>query len=266
MRPGGVRNSNAHTVPALARRAGARRSPRSSVAQTTRTPTRAAIERALDADVAVVCGGVSVGEHDHVKAALRGAWRRRGASGAWRFGPAGRPGSASAATGRGPGRARLRAPGNPVSAFVTFVLFARPALGALSGTSDDLDAATAHAALPAVPRLPRRDQAVRCALELGDEGWVATPTGPQGSHVLTSMLGADALAIVEAGPGAAKAGTPTSKSSAARLTPTTLPPCEVEVRLFAVLRERAGADSVELELPEPGHGRRRDRGSWRPAA
>jgi molybdopterin biosynthesis enzyme len=37
---------------------------------------------------------------------------------------------------------------------------------------------------------------VRCSLELRDDGWHARPTGDQDSHVLTSMLGADALAIV----------------------------------------------------------------------
>ena len=47
--------------------------------------------------------------------------------------------------------------------------------------------------------MERRDQAVRCGLEATTEGWLATPTGPQGSHILTSMLGADALAVVEAG-------------------------------------------------------------------
>ncbi len=35
-------------------------------------------------------------------------------------------------------------------------------------------------------------------LELRDDGWHASPTKEQGSHVLTSMLGADALAIVPA--------------------------------------------------------------------
>jgi molybdopterin biosynthesis enzyme len=36
---------------------------------------------------------------------------------------------------------------------------------------------------------------------------VATPTGPQGSHQLRSMLGADGLAIVPAGTGVLEAGT-----------------------------------------------------------
>jgi molybdopterin molybdotransferase len=35
----------------------------------------------------------------------------------------------------------------------------------------------------------------------------AVPTGPQGSHVLTSMLGADGLARIPAGEGDLPAGT-----------------------------------------------------------
>ncbi len=35
---------------------------------------------------------------------------------------------------------------------------------------------------------------------------MARPTGEQGSHMLTSMLGADGLALIAAGEGAAEAG------------------------------------------------------------
>lgn len=204
MRPGGVRNSNAHTIPALARQAGA------DVISVERCPdepeaTREALERALGADVAVVCGGVSVGQHDYVKAALA----ELGAEQAF-WGVALRPGRPTWFGVRGgpPGESAALAfglPGNPVSAFVTFVLFVRPALLALTGAGEDPLAATATLTAD-VPRLPKRDQAVRCSLELGEEGWLATPTGPQGSHVLTSMLGADALAVVAAGSEPARSG------------------------------------------------------------
>jgi molybdopterin molybdotransferase len=36
---------------------------------------------------------------------------------------------------------------------------------------------------------------------MADDGWHAQPTGPQGSHVLSSMIGAGALAVVPAGEG-----------------------------------------------------------------
>jgi molybdopterin biosynthesis enzyme len=41
-----------------------------------------------------------------------------------------------------------------------------------------------------------RAHAVRCRLEAGERGWVATPLPRQGSHVLTSMLAADCLALI----------------------------------------------------------------------
>ncbi len=47
---------------------------------------------------------------------------------------------------------------------------------------------------------------VRVALERDGDGWVARPTKAQMSHVLTSMLGADALARVPAGDGNIEAG------------------------------------------------------------
>lgn len=41
-----------------------------------------------------------------------------------------------------------------------------------------------------------RTHALRCRVTAREDGWHARPTGPQGSHVLSSMLAADALAIV----------------------------------------------------------------------
>jgi molybdopterin biosynthesis enzyme len=47
---------------------------------------------------------------------------------------------------------------------------------------------------------------VRCRLEARDDGWHVSPTGAQGSHVLTSMLGAGALALLEIDRGDVRAG------------------------------------------------------------
>ena len=47
---------------------------------------------------------------------------------------------------------------------------------------------------------------MRCVLQRAGRRLHAVPTGPQGSHVLTSMLGADALALVRAGEGQIAAG------------------------------------------------------------
>ena len=59
----------------------------------------------------------------------------------------------------------------------------------------------------AVARNPQREQAIRVRLVQREEGLVASPTtGAQGSHVLTSMVGADALAMIAPGDGEVAAG------------------------------------------------------------
>ena len=144
-------------------------------------------------------GGVSVGPHDHVKGALGelGIEERF-------WGVSLRPGKPAWFGARG-GTLAFGLPGNPVSAMVTFQLFVRPALAALQGA--DPSAARGQAVLDeAVPRNPRREEAVRVRLRPDRDGWHATTTGEQGSHMLTSMLHADALAVVAAGEGTVAAG------------------------------------------------------------
>ncbi|MBS1843566.1 MAG: molybdopterin molybdotransferase MoeA [Actinobacteria bacterium] len=188
--PGAIRDSNSRTVPGLARLAGA------DVVSVDWAPdepeaTRAALGRALDADVAIVCGGVSVGEHDHVKAALA----KLGAEEIfWRV--ALKPGGPTWFGTRG-GTLVFGLPGNPVSVMVTFLTFVRPALISMAGGDPATRRVTAR--LGAAYEKPTdRAHAVRCRLELDERGWVAWPLPRQGSHVLTSMLAADALALVPA--------------------------------------------------------------------
>ena len=208
MRSGGVRNSNAYTLPALARLAGA------EVVSVERCP-------------------------DDPEATRKRRWPARPRPTSPSFAAASRSGTTTTSRRRSPrlereerfwgvalrpgkptwfgvdeGGLAFGLPGNPVSAVVTFILFVRPALRALQGASPDLDTVEAMLA-DEVPRMERRDQAVRCGLKATAQGWLATPTGPQGSHVLTSMLGADALTVVEAGQRPARAGAPSGPSSCA---------------------------------------------------
>lgn len=189
LRPGGVRNSNAYSIPSLATGAGAEVAAVETVADDP-AATRAAIEAALQGEIAVISGGVSVGDHDHVKAALDALGVEQVF---WRV--ALKPGKPTW-FGVAPGGALVFGlPGNPVSTMVTFLLFARPAIRAMLGASDRAERAVAILDED-LPKPLGRAHAVRCALELRDDGWHARPTGDQDSHVLTSMLGADALAIV----------------------------------------------------------------------
>jgi molybdopterin molybdotransferase len=196
--PGAIRDSNSRTVPALARLAGAEIA---SVAWTADEPgaTRAALAPALEANVTIVCGGVSVGEHDHVKAALA----ELGAEQIfWRV--ALKPGGPTWFGTRGE-TLIFGLPGNPVSVMATFLLFVRPALIAMAG--GDPAARRITARLGAAYEKPTdRAHAARCRLELDERGWIAWPLPRQGSHVLTSMLAADCLALIPAATACVAAG------------------------------------------------------------
>ncbi len=199
--PGEIHNSNAVMLAALATRFGA------EPLEPRRLPdrlkdTQAGLGSALEhADVVVVSGGVSVGPHDHVKPALAalGVHERF-------WGVALAPGKPTW-FGERDGKLVFGLPGNPVSAVVTFVLFVRPALAALQGSARPLaESPRATLGVP-VRRNRTRAQAIRVRLEERDGAITAIPTGPQGSHLVSSLLGADALAFIPPGDGELPPGT-----------------------------------------------------------
>ncbi len=193
--PGQIHESNGLTLAALAGATGAVVYPTDPVPDR-RDATHEALGAALEhADVVLASGGVSVGPHDHVKGALGALGVRERF---WRV--ALRPGKPTwFGTREDEGGARLvfGLPGNPVSAMVTFLLFARPALLALQGADPAARRVPATLTEP-IAALPDRAQAVRVRLEETVTGRAATPTGPQGSHQLRSMVGAQGLAIMPA--------------------------------------------------------------------
>jgi molybdopterin molybdotransferase len=197
--PGGVRDSSSQSIPALARCAGGEVAHAARVRDDA-VATREAIARALaDADVTVICGGVSVGSHDHVRPALQALGAREVF-----WGVALKPGRPTW-FGTAAGTLVFGLPGNPVSAMVTFVLLVRPAIRALLGARDSDQTATAVLDSD-YAKQPGRAHAVRCRLIAREDGWHAEPTGAQGSHILTSMLDADALAMVPSDTAGVRAG------------------------------------------------------------
>ncbi len=198
--PGEIHNSNGPMLVALAEHLGAACPPAGRLPDD-RSATEAGLASALEtADVVIVSGGVSVGPHDHVKPALEALGVEQVF---WRV--ALQPGKPTW-FGRRAGTLVFGLPGNPVSAAVTFSLFVRPALAALQGrAAERLLESEAVLAAP-VRRNPDREQALRVRLERQDGRLLATPNGPQGSHIVTSLLGADALAMVPAGEGEIEAG------------------------------------------------------------
>lgn len=132
----------------------------------------------------VVAGGLSVGRHDHVRAALadvgmQPAFERL----------AMRPGRPTTMGTVGDTRV-LAVPGNPAAASVAMHLLGRPLLGAEAPWSRVPLAATVEAA-------ESLDLVVRCR----DDAGMARPLPQQGSGLVSSIAGADLLAWIRPAPG-----------------------------------------------------------------
>jgi molybdopterin molybdotransferase len=158
-------------------------------------------------DAIVVSGGVSVGPYDLVRA----AFAEFGAVDLWRvavqpgkpfaFGTAPRPGG-------GPPVLLFGLPGNPVSTFVTFELFVRPALRRLGGYARSTRPAERAVLADETPKSEGRRSFVRVQADRDDRGVVVRdPAGRptvrlvggvrgQGSHVLSALAAAEALAVI----------------------------------------------------------------------
>jgi molybdopterin molybdotransferase len=147
--------------------------------------------RAADAaDVVLSSGGVSVGDYDFVKSVLE----EIGRIDFWEVAmQPGRP----FAVGR-VGRTRFFGlPGNPVASLLCFHLFVRPALWKLGGRARlDPECVTAIAVEPMRKR-PGRREFKRGILRFTDHGFEVSTTGPQGSGILSSMVTANCLIILE---------------------------------------------------------------------
>jgi molybdopterin molybdotransferase len=192
--PGQIHNSNELALVALAREAGAYVTSSATIGDSREGTVRALGFALEEADLVLISGGVSVGPHDHVKPALAELGVEEVF---WRV--ALRPGKPTW-FGVKDDTLVIGLPGNPVSALVTFVLFARPALAALQRAEPP--ERTRVTLGEAIPRQAQRDEAVRVELRDG----LAYATGPQGSHILSSMVSADGLAIVPRGEGVLEAG------------------------------------------------------------
>ena len=192
--PGELHNSNLTTLQALVRAGGGEVVLASHVGDDADATARCLAAALEQADVVVCSGGVSVGPHDHVKGALTELGVEQHF---WRV--ALRPGRP---TGFGSHGAKLvfGLPGNPVSAMVTFLLFVAPALRAIEGRPQQ--PTTSVKLGEPIARHSGRDECVRVRLEGGE----AFATGPQGSHILSSMTLADALAVIPRGEGSLAAG------------------------------------------------------------
>lgn len=189
--PGKIVNTNTHLLAALVREAGG--VPLElGIVRDTREATIAAFESALAARFIISSGGVSVGAYDFVKEALEalGAETKF-----WRV--AMKPGK-PVVVSRLRDRVVFGLPGNPASCFVSFHLFVAPALRRYAGQRDGLfpPQVLAQAELP-MRGAPDRRVYARVRVEARNGGLFAGPLVTQSSGALTSMRGANGLAVIE---------------------------------------------------------------------
>lgn len=171
------------------------------------------------ADVIIVSGGVSVGPYDVVKTAFDALgqidlWRVAVQPGKpFTFGTAPRPG------GRGSPVLLFGLPGNPVSSFVTFELFVRPAVRRLAGQRSLLRPVDRGVLRERVSKSAGRRAFIRVVADRDPAGApvrdskgrvsvrLAGGQAGQGSHVLSALAVADALAVVPEVAESVRAGT-----------------------------------------------------------
>ncbi|MET0895845.1 MAG: gephyrin-like molybdotransferase Glp [Acidimicrobiia bacterium] len=147
-------------------------------------------EAARGHDAIVSSAGVSVGDEDHVRAAVLGL-------GALDFeGVAIKPGSPMTA-GHVAGIPFFGLPGNPVAMMVTFLMLARPGLLALAGARGEPPQRIPVAAGFSARSRPGRREYLRAVLRAEDDKLVAVPCSRGGSGVLTSMIECDGLIELE---------------------------------------------------------------------
>jgi molybdopterin molybdotransferase len=190
--PGQIYESNGLMLEALLQSAGAEVDRLSPVADD-EAALRAAFTRALDGDVVITSGGVSVGEHDLVR---RTASELGVEEVFW--GVAVRPGRPFAFGRRGDALV-FGLPGNPVSSLVGCLLFVCPALRSLQGAADpgpDYDSGVLGARLR---RNPARDELVRARRVASVGGVELMPVEGQESHMIVRAATADALVYVPRG-------------------------------------------------------------------
>ena len=183
-----VVNSSAYALSGGIREAGGE-AAMLRVARDTPDEVRERLTEAMAFDIIFTTGGVSVGQFDHVKTVMDELGLKT-----LFHGVAQRPGR-PLKFGTLENRPVFGLPGNPVSTLVCFYLYARPALLKMSGRTEvGLPRVTARCARDI--KLPKGlTEFVRVKLERRDSGYVAVPTGNQGSGIFSSIARADGLLI-----------------------------------------------------------------------
>src|SRR5216683_66369 len=191
---GQIRDSNRYALASAIRAAGAEPWVR-GIVRDSPDALRAALREATAADAIVTSGGVSVGDHDHMKPVLS----ELGTIDFWAI--AIRPGRPLAFGELMDGDRRVPIfglPGNTVSALLTFEIFVRPALLRMQGREHVSRPRTKARLLEPVDK-PDFLRVFARGVHDANAGTVRL-TGPQGSGILRSMSLANCLIDLPVGP------------------------------------------------------------------
>ena len=195
LRRGQIHESNSFLIAATLEGFGCEVDVRRSGVGDTPEATHDAFAGALDADLVVSSGGVSVGPRDQVRPALAALGVEELF---WRVSL--QPGKPVFAGARSGGPVVLGLPGNPLSVLVGLHLLVRPFVGALLGRAEEGERTAPLG--DAVRRLATRTRALPMRLD----GGVLRTLGADLSHQLARAAAADALAVIAIGEGEAAAG------------------------------------------------------------
>jgi len=186
--PGKIRNSNAWTLAAQTRECGA--VPRvMGIARDDESELRNLISEALEADLVVTSGGVSVGDYDMVKAVLDDL----GAMLFWKVKQ--RPGK-PLAFGVIDGTPLFGLPGNPTASMVSFEQYVRPTILTMAGRPDWARQRVDVVIGEDLKKRPGLRAFVRVVLSREDGVLMAHRAGPQGSGMLRAMTRAHGLLVL----------------------------------------------------------------------
>jgi len=193
LQPGQIYNSNRYTLTGLVQALECEWIDMGAIPDTL-SDTIATLHRAATlADVIITSGGVSVGEEDHVKAAVS----QLGTIDLWKV--AMKPGK-PVAFGRIGEADFIGLPGNPVSAFATFSLFARPFLLKRMGATQLRPTIYRVRAASEWLKSGDRREFLRGRTRIADDGELEVQLYPnQSSGVLNSTVWANGFVDLEIG-------------------------------------------------------------------
>jgi molybdopterin molybdotransferase len=187
--PGLVRDSNSFTVAGMVRESGSEPTRGGMVADDADVLREKFQSFLPQADVFVTSGGIARGEDDHVRAAVA----KLGQVDLWEVSV--NPGG-SLAFGAVEGRPFFGLPGNAVAVVIAFELFVRPALLKMAGRQT-LNRPEVEGVLEdGFRRDGHGETYLRVRAWQNDGAWRARLAGKQGQNIVSSVAGANALAVI----------------------------------------------------------------------